>query len=171
MRYILLSTLALLLLFGCDSGGSGGGSGEVVESNIDRDSPVVDCPWYKANLTNYTSYPDPNSKECQEYGGCTWAGYFYGLRGQQPEKWVAAHNIVAVHQKDWGWLGMKTIRLRQDAHEITATVYDQCSDSDCDGCCTKNLGGDGYLIDIEHYTMERFGSGEGIVEFQVCGSD
>lgn len=126
------------------------------------------CQWYSANLTHYESYPDPGSEECLEYNGCQWSGQFYGLEGTQPESWVAANNIIAVHQKDWQWLGLKTIKLRQGDREITATVYDLCSDSDCNGCCTANLGGDGYLIDIEKYTMERFGSGEGIVEFQVC---
>ncbi|GAB6041482.1 putative metal-binding motif-containing protein [Endothiovibrio diazotrophicus] len=150
--------------------------GDGLDQNCDGRDPECDddeCagPWYRANLTTYTSYPDPGSEECLEYNGCTWAGYFYGLEGQQTGEWVAAHNIVAVHHKDWGWLGMKTIRLHQDTHDILATVYDLCSDSDCDGCCTENLGGDGYLIDIEHATMERFGSGEGIVEFQVCGAN
>ena len=86
---------------------------------------------------------------------------------------MASHNIISVHQKDWDWLGMQTIKLRQGGHEIIATVYDLCSDSDCDGCCTQNLGpvnsdGNSYLIDIEAYTKERFGSDEGIVEFQIC---
>jgi hypothetical protein len=91
----------------------------------------------------------------------------------QTEEWVAAHNIVSVHQKDWGRLGMQTIKLRQGDHEITATVYDLCSDADCNGCCTQNLGpmnadGNRYLIDMESHTMQRFGAGEGIVEFQIC---
>jgi hypothetical protein len=124
--------------------------------------------WHRANLTNYTSYPAPDSEECLAYNGCTWAGQFYGLEDAQTEAWVAAHNIVAVHEKDWGWLGMKTLRLRQGGHEITVQAIDICSDADCDGCCTKNLGGDGYLVDIEVNTMARFGPGEGVVDFQVC---
>jgi hypothetical protein len=63
---------------------------------------------------------------------------------------------------------MKVLRLRQGALEITAQAIDLCADADCDGCCSVNLGGDGYLIDIEHHTMARFGSGDGLVEFQVC---
>ncbi len=129
-----------------------------------------DCgsAWYKANLTNYESYPDPGSEECTKFNGCQWAGQFFGLSGKQSEAWVKANNIVAVHSKDWSWLGMKTVNLRQGNKKITSKVYDECSDSDCNGCCTQNLAGDGYLIDIEKYTMERFGSGEGIVEFQMC---
>ncbi len=129
-----------------------------------------DCgaAWYRANLTNYESYPAPGSDECVIYNGCMWSGYFYGISGKQPESWVMANNIAAVHLKDWSWLGLKSINLRQGNKRITAKVYDACSDSDCDGCCTANLAGDGYLIDLEKYTMQRFGSGSGIVEFQVC---
>ncbi|PUA28679.1 MAG: hypothetical protein B0W54_16290 [Cellvibrio sp. 79] len=129
-----------------------------------------DCgsAWYRANLTNYESYPAPGSDECVIYNGCMWSGYFYGISGKQPESWVMVNNIAAVHLKDWSWLGLKTINLRQGNKRITAKVYDACADSDCSGCCTANLAGDGYLIDLEKYTMQRFGSGSGIVEFQVC---
>jgi hypothetical protein len=137
-------------------------------------SPVMaqdltcEADWHSARLTNYTSYPDPGSEECLEYNGCTWAGQFYGLPDTQTEDWVASHNIVAVHEKDWDWLGMQPLRLRQGRREIIVQVIDLCSDADCEGCCTENLGGDGYLIDIEAATMKRFRSGDGIVEFQVC---
>jgi hypothetical protein len=40
-----------------------------------------------------------------------------------------------------------------------------CSDSDCDGCCTANSSNTGFLIDLESYTKERFGSGSGVVEW------
>ncbi|ABC29838.1 conserved hypothetical protein [Hahella chejuensis KCTC 2396] len=124
--------------------------------------------WNEANLTNYESYPDPNSEECIKYNGCQWAGQFAGLDGVQPESWVKAHNIAAVHSKDFNWLNGKTLRLRQGDKEIDVVVYDMCSDSDCDGCCTQNLGRTGYLIDIEKYTMQRFGTGHGDVQWQVC---
>ena len=129
-----------------------------------------DCgsEWYSSALTNYESYPKLGSKECTTFNGCTWIGEFFGLPDKKLEFWVKANNIVAVHKKDWGWLGMKTLNLRQGNKHITAKVYDQCDDADCDGCCSQNLGGDGFLIDIEKYTMQRFGSGSGIVEFQVC---
>ena len=39
--------------------------------------------WHKANLTNYTSYPEPGSEECIEYNGCEWAGYFSFVEGQR----------------------------------------------------------------------------------------
>jgi hypothetical protein len=140
------------------------------KSSASSSSTGSDCgsAWYKANLTHYESYPDPGSEECIKFNGCTWAGQFYGLNEKMPESWVMANNIAAIHLKDWNWLGLKTLNLRQGTKRITVKVYDGCSDSDCDGCCTQNLAGDGYLIDLEKYTKNRFGSGSGIVEFQVC---
>ena len=129
---------------------------------------TCEAAWHKAALTHYTSYPDPGSEECLAYNGCTWAGQFYGLSERQSADWVARHNIAAVHAKDWDWLGMRVLRLRQGDREIAVQVIDICADADCDGCCTENLGGDGYLIDIEVATMARFGAGAGVVEFQVC---
>ncbi len=119
----------------------------------------------QANLTNFTSYPDPGSDECQNYNGCLWAGQFAFVNGQQSETWVMQHNIVAVHQRDANMYKLKKLRLRQGGNEIDVTVYDMCADSDCSGCCTRNASETGFLIDIEKYTMERFGSGDGIVDF------
>ncbi|UII20824.1 hypothetical protein [Fulvivirga ligni] len=122
--------------------------------------------WNLANLTNYTSYPDPGSDECIYYNGCQWAGYFAFIDGKMTEAWVMNHNIIAIHSKDADQYKLKTFRLRQGNHQIDAMVYDMCADSDCDGCCTQNSSETGFLIDIEKYTMERFGSGSGIVEWQ-----
>ena len=124
--------------------------------------------WRQAALTTYASYPEPGSEECIDYSGCEWSGQFYGLAEKKSPEWVAAHDIAAVHEKDWGGFGMKVLELRQGARRIFVQVIDLCADADCDGCCTKNLGGDGFLIDLEQATMERFGSGEGVVEFRVC---
>ncbi len=137
------------------SGGAGTGGG---------DDGLV---WSQANLTNYTSYPDPNSEECIEYNGCTWAGYFAALDEQQTPEWVQANNIIAVHEKDFDKYELKTLRLRQGDKHIDAVVYDMCADSDCDGCCTQNATQNGlnFLIDIESFSMDRFGTGDGIVEW------
>jgi hypothetical protein len=121
--------------------------------------------WRKANLTNFTSYPDPGSEECIQFNGCMWAGQFAFVDGQQSEQWVKDHNIIAVHEKDAGTYKLKTLRLKQGTHQIDAKVYDMCSDSDCSGCCTDNARETGFLIDIEKYTMQRFGSGDGIVDW------
>jgi len=116
---------------------------------------VADTVWNKANLTWYISWPDPGSEECVVYNGCEWAGYFAGLPDQQTEEWVSEHNIISIHEKDWGKYKLKTFRLRQNGRTIDATVYDKCADSDCEGCCTQNAGELGFLIDIESYTCER----------------
>ena len=127
---------------------------------------VADTVWHQANLTWYTSWPEPDSEECIEYNGCTWAGYFAGVEGQMTEEWVSQHNIIAVHEKDWNQYKLKTFRLRMNGSTIDAVVYDMCSDSDCDGCCTENAGEIAFLIDIEKYTRERFdGNGDGVVEW------
>lgn len=129
-------------------------------------SAIADTVWHQANLTWYTSWPEPGSEECIEYNGCTWAGYFAGVEGQMTEEWVSQHNIIAVHEKDWEKYKLKTFRLRMNGSTIDAVVYDMCSDSDCEGCCTENAGEIGFLIDIEKYTRERFdGNGDGVVEW------
>lgn len=124
--------------------------------------------WRIANLTNFESYPDPNSDECINYNGCLWAGQFAFVNGVQPLSWVQANNIIAIHSKDAGQYQLKTFRLRQGNKTIDAKVYDMCSDSDCNGCCTinANQNGAGFLIDVEKFTMQRFGTGSGIVEWR-----
>lgn len=124
--------------------------------------------WNTANLTNYESYAQPGSEECLNFNGCAYPGKFSFLENTQPESWVQVNNIAAIHSKDAGVYKLKTLRLRQGSNEIDVKVYDQCSDSDCDGCCTVNANANGqsFLIDIEKYTMQRFGSGSGIVEWR-----
>jgi hypothetical protein len=133
-----------------------------------RATPTSSGTWRRANLTNFTSYPDPNSDECVNYNGCLWAGYFAFVNGKQTEQWVRDHNIAAVHERDAQTYRLKNLRLRQGTRQIDVTVYDMCADSDCSGCCTRNANanGIGFLIDIEKYTMQRFGSGSGIVDWQ-----
>ncbi|HYG38366.1 MAG TPA: hypothetical protein VD908_07110 [Cytophagales bacterium] len=128
-------------------------------------TPPPTGTWRRANLTNFTSYPDPNSDECINYNGCLWAGQFAFVSGKQSESWVQANNIIAVHSKDADQYKLKTLRIRQGTLQIDAKVYDMCADSDCNGCCTENCAETGFLIDIEKYTMQRFGSGSGIVEW------
>jgi hypothetical protein len=118
----------------------------------------------KANLTNFTSYPDPGGEECIKFNGCMWAGQFAFVDGTQSQSWAEAHNIIAIHEKDASQCKLKTFRLRQGTHQIDAKVYDECADSDCSGCC-MNSRETGFLIVIEKFTMQRFGSGDGIVEW------
>ena len=159
------STVTSASVPGLDSSISNTSSSSVVAS-AESSSAVADTVWHQANLTWYTSWPEPDSEECIEYNGCTWAGYFAGVEGQMTEEWVSQHNIIAVHEKDWEKYKLKTFRLRMNGATIDAVVYDMCSDSDCDGCCTENAGEIGFLIDIEKYTRERFdGNGDGVVEW------
>ena len=159
------STVTSASVPGPDSSISNTSSSSVVASP-ESSSTVADTIWHQANLTWYTSWPEPDSEECIEYNGCTWAGYFAGVEGQMTEEWVSQHNIIAVHEKDWNQYKLKTFRLRMNGSTIDAVVYDMCSDSDCDGCCTENAGEIGFLIDIEKYTRERFdGNGDGVVEW------
>ena len=138
-------------------------SSAVLESSSSvAENVPADTIWNKAYLTWYISWPDPGSEECVKYNGCEWAGYFAGIKGQQTEQWVSEHNIISIHEKDWGKYKGKTFRLRQNEKSIDAVVYDMCADSDCDGCCTQNAGNLEFLIDVESYTCERLtGSKEG----------
>jgi hypothetical protein len=160
----ILRTAASVWLF---AAGCGGNSSPASSTP----SPATDSgTWNKANLTNFTSYPAPGSAECIQYNGCQWAGQFAFVNGQQSEQWVRDHNIIALHEKDAPTYKLKTLHLRQGSRAIDATVYDLCADSDCSGCCTRNARQNGlsFLIDIEKYTMRRFGSGDGIVEWQCA---
>ncbi len=59
------------------------------------------------------------------------------------------------------------IRITQGSKSIEAVVCDTCSDSDCNGCCTKNAGKTGYLIDMESNTYARFGGSDGEVTWSL----
>ena len=156
-------SIACIAAFTACSDESSESSATIPESSS---AVTTDTVWNLANLTWYTSWPEPGSEECEDYNGCTWAGWFAGLDEQQTEEWVSEHNIIAVHQKDWDTYKLKTFRLRKNGQTIDAVVYDMCSDDDCDGCCTENAGEIGFLIDIESYTRARFNNyGSGTVEW------
>ena len=179
---LCLAAVALLVACGGTSSTSSAAvesssSAELVESSSSDALPkssalaesTADTVWNKANLTWYISWPDPGSEECVVYNGCEWAGYFAGLPDQQTEEWVSEHNIISIHEKDWGKYKLKTFRLRQNGRTIDATVYDKCADSDCEGCCTQNAGELGFLIDVESYTCERLSGSkdgcDGVIEW------
>ena len=117
-------------------------------------------------MTNYESFPAPDSEECKKFNGCKWAGQFAFLDKKQTEEWVKSHNIIAVHHKDAHLYKLKTFKITQGAHHITAKVYDECSDNDCDGCCTQNSKHTGFLIDMEKYTLQKFGGHDGVVDWE-----
>eukprot|EP01103_Thecamoeba_quadrilineata_P008187 TRINITY_DN17955_c0_g1_i1.p1 TRINITY_DN17955_c0_g1~~TRINITY_DN17955_c0_g1_i1.p1 ORF type:complete len:205 (-),score=14.19 TRINITY_DN17955_c0_g1_i1:6-620(-) len=115
--------------------------------------------WRRAVLTAYESYPTTKA-EGNDNNGYEWAGKFAALEGQKSRDWVKNHNIASVHEKDYSDFKLKELIIRDPdtKKELTVTVYDKCSDKDCNGCCTKNLEkyGAGYLIDLEKYTASRF---------------
>jgi hypothetical protein len=121
--------------------------------------------WRSANLTNFTSYPEPGSAECIDFNGCTWAGYFAGLDGQQSVEWVERTNIAAVHMDDFWQYNGKTLRVRDSDSQVDVVVYDACSDEDCNGCCSQNMSDTGFLIDLEINTAWRLGTEHGIVQW------
>lgn len=168
---LLKSKTLLLVLAGMMTLASCKKSAEVQSAESpDASAKNVDATalvWRKANLTNYESFPLPGSPECVEFNGCEWAGQFAFLNGKQTLSWVKANNIISIHSKDAGKYKLKTFRIKQGNKQIDAKVYDNCADSDCNGCCTINANenGIGFLIDLEKYTMQRFGSGSGIVEW------
>lgn len=119
----------------------------------------------RADLTHYESYPAPGSSECEDYSGCEYEGLFAFLDDKKSEEWVQSHNIIAVHEKDSKY-ALKTFRITQGEHVIQAKVYDKCSDSDCNGCCSTNAANTGFLIDMEINTYNRWGGEDGVVEWQ-----
>lgn len=124
--------------------------------------------WKTANKTNYTSYPDPNSEECTEYNGCTWAGQFAACSAKKSEAWVAAHNIAAVFP-NMNAYKLHDLCLKSGSKTLVVTVLDTCADSDCSGCCTQNKGSADALIDLESYTNARWGVPDGRIQWADLG--
>jgi hypothetical protein len=182
----------MLFAFGCSSGdnaGSGGNtpqggsaaqSGEraggqgaaAVGGNQNAADRCADgaLTWHTGNKTNYTSYPAPNSEECIRFSGCKYLGMFAACDGTKSEDWVSKHNIVAIYP-DLRSHELHDLCLRKPdgSHTLIVTVYDTCSDDDCDGCCTQNRGSADALIDVEHYTDERWGVSDGPIMWADLG--
>lgn len=147
-------------------------TGDTMGNDETTGSPVALCDdpglvWRSGNKTNYESYPDPGSRECVEFNGCKYVGQFAACENTMPERWVMAHDIAAVFPLDD--LALHRLCLRSGDATIVVTVIDTCADSDCDGCCTENLGDADALIDIEKYTNERFGVEDGPIEWADLG--
>lgn len=161
---VLLTILLILALSSCK------------KEDTTPESPSLPPPppavngWSKANLTSFESFPVPGSEECVKYNGCAYPGMFEFVGGAQTLDWVKSHNILAIYANDINKYALKTLRLRLNGKTIDAVVYDKCSDDDCKNCCSINAGKGGlnFLIDMEKYTIERFGSfgDEAVVEWQ-----
>lgn len=151
------------------AGRTSAGAGGAGDHASDRCSDTS-LTWKTGNKTNYTSYPAPGSDECIKFSGCEYEGQFAACDGVKSETWVSQHNIVAIfpdlssHQ-----LHDLCLRRPDGSNAIVVTVYDTCSDSDCDGCCTQNRGSADALIDVEHYTDQRWGVPDGRIEWADLG--
>jgi hypothetical protein len=126
-------------------------------------SSTCSLGWKQASLTYYESYPrccdDPNypdPTECEEFNGCAYQGDFAFISHQTLD-WVKSHDICALFSThgDIDSFANKKIRIDAQGKTVECTVYDTCSDADCGGCCTKNAGTSGYLLDMEYWTVLR----------------
>jgi hypothetical protein len=131
---------------------------------------VAGAVWKTARKTNYTSYPKPGSEECVDFSGCKYQGMFAACDDTKSEAWVKQHAIVAIFP------GLSRYQLHDlclstldGSHQLLVTVYDTCADSDCDGCCTQNKADAEALIDVEHYTDERWGVPDGPIQWLDMG--
>ena len=138
---------------------TGGGSNPCSSPNL---------VWKSANKTNYTSYPDPGSEECIKFSGCEFEGQFASCSGVKSKNWVKSHNIVAVFP-DRSKLNLHDLCLKSGSKTIVVTVYDECGDQDCSGCCTENKGSADELIDIESFTNNRWGVSDGRIQWADLG--
>ena len=107
----------------------------------------------------FNSYPT-TEREKVDFNGEKWQGQFAGVDGKKSIQWVKDHAIVAVHSRDFDKFKGKDLILKDPASgkTISATVLDMCSDDDCSGCCSENAKkyGCDFLIDVEHYTLQKW---------------
>lgn len=156
---------------------------------------VIFGPWRgerTASLTYYQSYPFccPNSPnydptypkdECDNYSGCEYIGDFAAL-GHESLAFVQTNNLVAFYDNydpyNIFWerrYANKTIQLTKEYNGSTyvfnATIADACGNKDCNNCCAKNSRFNGYLVDMEYYTvMNNFNStdaADGDIQFTI----
>jgi hypothetical protein len=149
----------------------GNGAGTAGTSGSSGEGAGCDTPgltWKTARKTWYTSYPDPNSEECIEFNGCTWAGLFAACDGKKSEEWVSKHDIVAAFP-GFDELELHDLCIKSGDKTLVVTVYDTCADSDCSGCCTQNQADNDALIDLESYTNERWGVEDGVIQWADLG--
>jgi len=145
-----------------------------------------------ASFTYYDSYPkccpksptyDPkaSTEECEDYSGCKYIGDFAAL-GHKSIDYVKSHNLVSFFDSSnpseakWEKLyANKIIQItksyKNKIYIFNSTIADTCADSDCSNCCTKNAGINGFLVDMEYYTvMNNFGTtdaADGTLTFKI----
>jgi hypothetical protein len=124
--------------------------------------------WKTASKTYFTSYPAPGSEECIVYSGCMYEGQFSACSDTKTKAWVMSHNIVSFFP-NFNAFKLHDLCLKSGTKTIVVTVYDTCADTDCGGCCSQNKGNADALIDIESYTNDRWGVGDGRIQWADLG--
>lgn len=149
------------------SSGAAGAQSQAGSTSRCEDNALT---WKTANKTNYTSYPAPGSEECVKFSGCEYEGQFAACDAVKSEAWVSRHAIVAIFPNLRSYQLHDLCLSKPDgSKKLVVTVYDTCADSDCDGCCTENKGSADALIDVEHYTNERWGVEDGPIRWADLG--
>jgi hypothetical protein len=99
-----------------------------------------------------------------------YEGQFAACPSTESQAWVMAHNIVSVFP-DYNTLVLHDLCLQDQStgQTIVVTVYDECADSDCSGCCTQNKAGADELIDVESYTYARFNMNDTMIRWADLG--
>jgi hypothetical protein len=93
---------------------------------------------------------------------------FAACDGTKAKSWVISHNIVAAFP-DFEALQLHDLCLKSGSKTLVVTVLDTCADSDCDGCCTQNIGSADELIDVESFTDARWGVDDGPIKWADLG--
>jgi len=145
-------------------------------------SPTLSCPagWKSASWTWYQSYapccpespnydPEYPTTECDLYSACSYTGQF-AYAGQREYDWVNKTDLIAFFSSngDNESYGNKKIKIKANGKTVKAWIVDTCGDGDCNGCCTENANNDGYLVDMESHTVERYFSNLDAAKGEVC---
>jgi hypothetical protein len=101
---------------------------------------------------------------------CTFDGWFEACTYPQTREWAMTHNIVSVFP-DYKTFALHDLCLRDPTtgQTIVATVYDECPDLDCAGCCTQAKGNADELLDVESSTYARFNMRSGVIDWADLG--
>ena len=137
-----------------------------------------------AKLTYYESYPrcckdcgnydsSAPTDECTDDSGCKYCGDFEDGT-HESLSWVKNNNIVSFFDVNGGWSTKykdKTVQLTKNGVTFNAIIKDTCADKDCGGCCTKNAGSYGFLVDMEYYTVKRnlgsLSAADGTIQWKI----
>lgn len=112
------------------------------------DSAYAACSsWKTGTMTGYDNLDgsdDPHHGSKAEYSGVT-------------TDFLSHVPVVSIHMRSWPSDKYHNYDIKlKSGKTFRVQSWDQCSDNDCGGCCTKNAKG-GYLLDVERRTLEKIG--------------